>query len=52
MGGEDCGDIDASLLGEGQSHTSEPLVEVGNNRLALLVAHELFTVSLYFSPNG
>lgn len=38
---EDCGDIDAALLGEGKSNASKPLVEVGNDRLGLLVAHEL-----------
>lgn len=41
MGGEDGGDIDASLLGQGQGNTGKPLVEVGNDGLVLLVTDVL-----------
>ena len=41
VGGKDRGDIDLALLAQGQSHTGEPLVEMGDDSLLLLVADEL-----------
>jgi len=31
MGGEDCGDVDSSLLAKREGHTCEPLMELSNN---------------------
>jgi hypothetical protein len=44
VSGKDGSDIDASLLGQRQSDTGEPLVEVGNDRLVLLVTDKLGAV--------
>jgi hypothetical protein len=41
VGGEDGGDIDAPLLAEGESDTSEPLVELSNDGSLLLVKYVL-----------
>lgn len=45
VGGEDGGHINSALLGQRQSNTGQPLVEVGNDSLLLLVADKLFTKS-------
>jgi hypothetical protein len=41
MGGENSGDVNASLLGERQRDTGKPLVEVSNDSPLLLVANKL-----------
>lgn len=41
VGGEDGGDVDAALLGEGEGDAGEPLVEVGNDGLGFFVADKL-----------
>lgn len=52
MGGEDGCNVDLSLLGEGQGDTSEPLVEVGNNGLVLLMTDKLLTLAMDVSVAG
>jgi len=41
VGGEDRGNVNATLLAERKSYTSKPLVEVGNNCGSLFACHEL-----------
>lgn len=41
MSREDGGNIDSSLLRKGQSHTGQPLVEVSDDGLLLLMAYKL-----------
>ena len=43
MGGENGGDIDLSLLGERQSHTSKPFVELGYHGAFGFSGHKLGT---------
>ena len=46
MGGKDGGDVDMTLAAEGNAHTCEPLVEVGNNRRLFLMRHKLWTTRM------
>ena len=44
MGREDGGQVDLPLLAQGQSNTSQPLMEVSNDRTLLLVRDELYHI--------
>lgn len=46
VGGEDGGDVDMTLAAEGDAHTCEPFVEVGNNRRSFLMCHKLWTTRM------
>lgn len=43
VSGEDCGDVDPSLLAKGEGHTCKPLVELCNNGAFFLVENVLFS---------
>lgn len=45
MRGKDCGNVDSALFAKGKSNTRQPLVEVSDDGLVLLVRHKLRFIS-------